>query len=73
MIGWRCRWVEKDGAICVRGDDGDLVGMIECQVGIDEDEQGSEEGVEREDWGEDGPGLRIGIDHNYEERGGRLY
>ena len=34
-------------------------------MGIDKDEKGSEEGVEREDWGEDGPGLRVGVDHHY--------
>lgn len=63
--GW-C-WVEKVGALGVTGYDGDLVGMIEGKMGVDEDEEVGDGSGKREGIREEGPGVGVRIQNDCQE------
>ena len=64
----RRRRVKPNGPAVVGGDQSDLVGIAEGEVGIDKDEDVGYELGEREDFREGGPGPRVGVDDDGTER-----
>jgi hypothetical protein len=46
----------------VRGDDGDFVGVVTGEVGVEEDEDVGDCGGEREGGFEDRPGMRVCVE-----------
>ena len=63
--------VEKLGALGVAGYHGDLVGVVEGEVGVDEDEEVCYRFGEREGVGEESPGVRVRVeDYGQQRRGG---
>lgn len=60
--------VEEAGRVAVGGYYGDLVAVVDGQVGVYEDEEVGREGWEWESVGEDPPGVRVGVEDDCEER-----
>lgn len=55
--------------MCVGGYYGDFVGVVACEVGVDEDEDVGDRLGEWERLFQDVPGMWVCIDYNCEERG----
>lgn len=53
------------------GYDGDAVFVLECEVGVYEDEESRDRFGEREGRGEQRPGVRVGVEDDCEEGGRR--
>lgn len=64
MGTWR---VEEFGAAGVGGDYADFVGVVEGEVGVDEDEEVGDGGGEGEGWGEKSPCVRVGVEDDGQE------
>ena len=64
----RRRWVEKHCPLGVAGDHGDLVGVVDGQVGVDEKKEAGERRGERQGGSQQSPGMRIGIEDDGEKR-----
>ena len=62
--------IQEVSALGVRGYDGDLVAVVEGEVGVDEDEEVGDGGGEGEGGGEEGPGVGVGVE-DYGQEGGR--
>ena len=60
FVGWL--WVEKLGALSVGGYYGYLVGVVEGEVGVYEDENVGYGGGEGKGGGEEGPCMRVCVD-----------
>lgn len=76
MVPCRRRWllsssggIQPYGAVHVCGYDGDLVGVAEGEVGVDEDEDVGDCLGEGEAGFEGGPGAWVGVDDDGEEGG----
>lgn len=54
--------VQPGGGLAVRGDDGDFVGVVTGEVGVEEDEDVGDCGGEREGGFEDRPGMRVCVE-----------
>lgn len=63
--------IEKAGGMRVRGDDGDLVGVVDGQVGVDEDKEVCDEGGQGQSVGQEAPGVRVCVEDDGQQ-GGRL-
>lgn len=61
--------IQPYGAVHVCGDDGDLVGVAEGEMGVDKDEDVGDCLGEGEAGVEGGPGAWVGVDDDGEERG----
>ena len=63
----RRRWVEPDSSVGMGGDESDLVGVAEGEVGIDEDEDVCDGLGDGEHVGESCPRARVGVDDDGKE------
>ena len=64
------RRVEVVGPLDVAGYDGDCVGVVDGQVGVDEDEEIGHRLGEGERRLEEGPAMGVGVEDDHEERSG---
>ena len=61
--------IQPDGTLAVGSDNGNLVSIVDCQVGVYKNEYVGDGFGEGEGWGEEGPCVGICVKDYYEERG----
>lgn len=67
MQGAKRVWIEKLRALGMTGDYGDFIGVVECQMGVDEDKEVGDGLGQRERVGKEGPGVGVRIENNCQE------
>jgi hypothetical protein len=69
FTGRRAGRIEPDCTIAVACDNSNLIGIVDGQVGIYEDEDICDSFRERQSWRKESPGMRIGVDDDDKKRG----
>ena len=68
-----CLRVEEFGAPCVTGYYGDFVGVVEGEVGVDEDLEVGDSSGEGKYWVEESPGMGVCVEDYGEQSWGRFW